>query len=139
MAGSTEWPVLGVINTSTEIRDLLTLVFEAEGFRVISAFVPDLKRGAPTMDDFLRQHRPVVVIYDIAIPYEENWRFFTRVEDSAAGQLTRFVLTTTNKRALEDIVGPTPTLEIIGKPYDLDQLVAAVQRAIADRPVETAD
>src|SRR5690242_13183777 len=29
-------------------------------------------------------------------------------------------LTTTNAQALTDIVGPTATLEIVGKPYDLD-------------------
>ena len=135
MSGSTERSVLGVIDTSTEIRDLLTLVFEDEGFRVISAFVPDLKRGTPTIEDFLRQHRPVAVIYDIAIPYEENWRFFKTIEESAAGRLTRFVLTCINKRALESLVGATPALELIGKPYDLDLLVAAVRRVIdVERP-----
>jgi DNA-binding NtrC family response regulator len=135
MSGSTERPVLGVINTSTEIRDLLTAVFEDEGFRVISTFTPDLKRGDPTIEDFLRQHRPVAVIYDIALPYEENWRFFRSIEESDAGQQTRFVLTCINKRALERLVGATPALELLGKPYDLDQIVAAVRRASdADEP-----
>ena len=65
---ATERPILGVIDTSTEIRDLLTQVFEEEGFRVVSAFAPEIKQERPTIEDFLRQHRPVAVIYDIAIP-----------------------------------------------------------------------
>jgi hypothetical protein len=43
----------------------------------------------------------------------------------------QFVLTTTNKPALEKLVGETDALEIIGKPYDLRQVVAAVRTALA--------
>jgi hypothetical protein len=42
------------------------------------------------------------------------------------------VLTTTNKRALHDIIGATEALEIIGKPYDLDELAMAVKRVLSD-------
>ena len=46
----------------------------------------------------------------------------------------RFVLTTTNKRALDGMVGSTNTIEIIGKPYDLDQVVKAVKKAAGLSP-----
>jgi hypothetical protein len=39
------------------------------------------------------------------------------------------VLTTTNNRALDELVGPTPTHELLGKPYEIDELLAAVHRA----------
>ena len=47
-------------------------------------------------------------MYDIAISYEENWAFF-REHVLAAGYLPEhhFVLTTTNKRVLEALVGDT--------------------------------
>jgi hypothetical protein len=41
------------------------------------------------------------------------------------------VLTTTNERALSECIGSTDALEIVGKPYDLDQLLTAVKRALA--------
>jgi hypothetical protein len=40
------------------------------------------------------------------------------------------VLTTTNKRALDALVGRTPAQELVGKPFDLDALVQAVRRAL---------
>jgi hypothetical protein len=46
--------VLDVIDTSSDIRNLLTVVFEEAGFRVISPFDADLNRGALTLADFLR-------------------------------------------------------------------------------------
>jgi DNA-binding NtrC family response regulator len=41
------------------------------------------------------------------------------------------LLTTTNKDALAECVGSTEALEIVGKPYDLDELLTAVRRALA--------
>jgi DNA-binding NtrC family response regulator len=130
MDETTERPVLGIVDTSADIRDLLTMVFEEEGFCVVSAFVPEIKQEWPAIENFLRRHRPVAVIWDISIPYETNWRFFRCVEGSDAGRSTRYVLTCANKRALDELGGPTPTPEIIGKPYDLDRLIDAVRRAI---------
>ena len=43
----------------------------------------------------------------------------------------QFVLTTTNKPALDKLVGETEALEVIGKPYDLRQVVDAVRAALA--------
>jgi len=39
------------------------------------------------------------------------------------------VVTTANKNALEDLVGPTETLQIVGKPADLNALLGRVEAA----------
>ena len=39
-------------------------------------------------------------------------------------------MTTTHKANLENLVGPTEAIEIVGKPYDLQQIVDAVKRAV---------
>jgi hypothetical protein len=41
----------------------------------------------------------------------------------------RIVVTTTNKKVLESMVGPTRAFEVHGKPYDIDLIVSAVERA----------
>ncbi len=52
------------------------------------------------------------------------------MRDSEAGQGRTYILTTTNKCALEAFVGEAPALELMGKPYDIDTLVDAVRRAL---------
>lgn len=123
-------PTVAIINTSEEITALLTAVFQMEGFRTVAAYVPDMKRGETDLTGFLREYQPAAVIFDIALPYEENWAYFQSIQQSESGRAAPFILTTTNKRALEGLVGPTPAHEVIGKPYDLEQLVEAVRRAI---------
>ena len=71
-------------------------------------------------------------MYDIALPYVENWQFFQ--EQVLARRLlpeNRFVLTTTNRTVLEVLVGPTSALEMIGRPYDLANILAAIKQAVA--------
>jgi DNA-binding response OmpR family regulator len=70
-----------------------------------------------------------VIVYDIAIPYEENYALFNRLRSRESAKGIPFVLTTTNKKALEKLVGKTPAFEIIGKPFDLDEMIKAVRLA----------
>ena len=125
--------LVAIINTTIETIDLLRDVLEDEGFAVAATYVVALKRGEPNVATFFAEHRPQAVIYDIALPYEENWHFLQEQVLPASGLAKRrFVLTTTNKAALEQLVGPTGAIEIIGKPFDLEEIVTAVRRVVAE-------
>ncbi len=121
-------PTLAIVDTAEEIVRLLEAVFQVEGFHVVTGYTLDIKRDALDFEQFVQTHQPDVVIWDIGIPYEENWAFFQKVAATPAGQQCRFVLTTTNLRSLVELVGEVPVRELVGKPWDLDELVAAVQR-----------
>ena len=62
----------------------------------------------------------------------------TEVRRSEAARHPRVVLTTTNTRALEALVGPAPAYELIGKPSDIEVLPAAVHRAAGTTRLERA-
>src|SRR3954470_20256685 len=122
--------VVAIFNTSEDTTDMLRHLFEHEGFVVVTAFTYDLRDGHVELEALMRQHRPDVIIYDIAIPYEPNWRLFENIKASPACQAIPFVLTTTNEAQVRKIAGDAPLLELVGKPYDLDRLLEKVKSAI---------
>ena len=120
---------VAVVNTSEEVAGLLRAVLQMEGYATVEAFTLEFKRGIKNFGEWAREHRPEVIIWDVAIPYEENWDLFLRISQSEEAAGIAFVVTTTNKDALEMLVGPTPTCELVGKPFDLDHILDAVKRS----------
>jgi len=126
-------PVIAVLNASTDVLELLQEALEDEGFVTVRAAVPEIKRGSEDFVAFLKEHDPAAIVYDVSPPYEENWTFLRLLRDTEAAKGRPFVITTTNKRALEAAIGATDAHEVIGKPYDLQEIVKAVHDALAAR------
>jgi CheY-like chemotaxis protein len=121
--------VIAVFDTSEDTLDMLRQFFEHHGFVVVTAFTYALRDGRTDLEAFMRQHRPDVVVYDIALPYDENWRLYEHIRSSPACVDVPFVLTTTNEAQVRKVAGDRPIIEIVGKPYDLDLLGKTVTRA----------
>jgi len=123
--------VIAVINSNEDTVDLLRECLESHGFRqVVTAHVRDIRDGATDFLDFVDRTQPEVFVYDISLPYDRNFRFLQLLLNTEVMQVRRMVLTTTNKAALESMVGATDAMEIIGKPYDIEQIVGAVEKAL---------
>jgi hypothetical protein len=82
---------------------LLKARIEAAGFVVLVMHVTDIRAGLD-LGSVLVQHDPQVIVYDIVMPYDRNWRFFDHLR-ATVFQDRRFVLTTPNKSALQRLVG----------------------------------
>ena len=123
-------PIIAVFNSSNDTVEMLRTVLEEQGFQTVVGHIPDLKKGELDLVAFIEHHAPSVIVYDISPPYEPNWTFLRLVRSSAAARNRHFVITTTNKPALDGLIGPNEALEIIGKPYDLNLVVAAVRAAL---------
>ena len=118
-----------MVNSSPAVIDLLRTFLEDEGYETVTLHVSDIQAGNVDVVEFLRQHDPPIVLYDISLPYEQNWNFLKLVRDTEAMRGRRFVITTTNKERLEELVGPTEAIEIVGKPFDLEQVRKAIARS----------
>jgi CheY-like chemotaxis protein len=126
--------VVAVINSSQDTVDMLRECLQLHGFTsVVTAHIDDIKRGKTDFVEFVSHHNPQVFLYDVSIPYAENWRALELLMRTDLMRSRRVVITTTNKRALDLIVGQrTDAMEIIGKPYDLDQVMRAVEAAATE-------
>jgi DNA-binding response OmpR family regulator len=127
-------PVVIVINTSPDTVELLRIVLENAGFVVMSTYTHDLRAAKVDIEAMVRQYQPRLIIYDIALPYDKNWRQFLTISSIPALSGVDFILTTTNERHVKEVAGQDQTVyEIVGKPYDLDVLVQAVKDAVERR------
>jgi DNA-binding response OmpR family regulator len=125
--------LVAIFNTNEDIVEALQLFLQHEGFLTVSAHVPDISRGRIDLVEFVERHQPDVIVYDVSPPYEESWNLLRLLRDTEALRRRVFVLTTTNKRVLEDLVGPTEAYEIVGKPFDMAEVARAVRAALVKR------
>ena len=131
MSGSPPTAV-GVFNTSPDTVEMLRIVLEREGLIVVSAYTYDLRDSKIDIEALVRQHQPKVIIFDVAPPYDANWRLFEHIRGMPVLAGIKFVVTTTNVARVREVAGVTePLLEIVGKPYDLNQIVEAVKKCLS--------
>jgi DNA-binding NtrC family response regulator len=134
MADTTGLAVAAVVNSSPDIVDMLRTALEPAGIVVVSALTFDIRDGRIDFERFLQQHDPTVIVYDIAPPYQANWQLFQHLCRMREMQSRQFVLTSTNPRHVEGLAGSHQRVyEIVGKPFDLDQIVRAVKEAAKAR------
>jgi DNA-binding response OmpR family regulator len=128
--------VVALFNASDDTVEMVQRMLDASDFNcLIGCHFSDLKNGRIDFAQYLARHDPDVVVFDISPPYKENWEFFKTLRDAKAMKDRGLVLTTTNKARLDETVGKdSDAFEIVGKPYDLDQIKVAIHAA-RKRPV----
>lgn len=126
--------IIAIFNTNPEVLELVRDSLQQAGMQAVVAHIDDLKRGRLDMIQFVEEHKPDVIVYDVAPPYDTNWTFLRLMRNSKVMSGRAFVVTTTNKRALEELIGPNDVVELLCKPYDLQQIVEACAAAL-DRQV----
>lgn len=124
---------VALINASDDTVDMVRRMLATHGIRCLAGcHFADLKKGRVDFVQFLAKHDPQVVIFDISPPYAENWEFFARLREAGGMENRGLVLTTTNKKRLDETAGAdSAAIEIVGKPYDLQQISNAITNALS--------
>jgi CheY-like chemotaxis protein len=121
--------VVAVIDSDPDSMELLKTVLEIHGMVAATGNQIEFRLGKASFLDFLQRTAPDVIVYDLGLPYEANYRFLQKCLEDPAFPRCGIVLTTTNARSVEKLLG-VRALEILGKPFDLEALVAAVRIAV---------
>ena len=124
-----------VLNTSPDVVDLLRRALEQAGVVTVTGFTHDVRDGEIDLGALVQQHNPDVIVYDIAPPYDANWKLFQHLSGMPVLTGRQFVITATNKAQVEKLVGRAHHVyEVVGKPADLGEIVRAVKEAGRARP-----
>ena len=127
-------PVVAILNSNDELVELMASLLEKAGYVVVSGHVDDVRRGRMDLFNFLRQHEPRVIVYDLVPPYDRSWKFLHRLQDSDTMRGRTFILTSVNAARATEVVGTSEMVyEIVGKEQDLDRIVQAVKEAAHQR------
>jgi DNA-binding NtrC family response regulator len=135
MSAQSKPPVVAVLNSNDEIVEMLRNILEKAGFIAVTGHIDDVRRGHLDLINFVQQHDPNVIVYDLVPPYERSWNYLDLLRDSEPLKGRPFVLTSVNPDRATEVVGQSEMVyEIVGKPVDLDRIVAAVKEASKVRP-----
>ena len=118
-AGTGEAGVILVVEDSDEIRDLLSLVLEAEGYRVVS-----LEDGREVLET-AKALKPALVTLDLALPGKDGWAIARELqEDPATTDIPILVISAYTR----DLDAPLRrrVARVISKPFYITQVVSEV-------------
>jgi len=129
---TTRTPV-AIFNSRAEFIDGLREALDREGFPTATALLAEIQDGTLDLVAFLEAHDPRVIVYDLPRPFERHWNFLRLLRQADALRKRTWILTTTDKRALDAAVGASGVIEIVfGEPYSVGEVVDAVHHALSD-------
>lgn len=117
--------IVALFNASDDTIDMVqALLKEGDHAQtLVWCHFADLKKGIVDVAKWLTRHNPEVVIFDISPPYDQNWKYYKTMRDSAEMRGRGSVLTTTNKDRLDEVLGSdSQALEVVGQTKDLEQI-----------------
>ena len=125
---------IAVFNSSEDTIEMVRLLLEHRGHRVVGGHTDDIVHGRLDFDAFMAEHEPCAIMWDIAPPYDQNWVFLQQLLTRSSMDGRGVVITTTHKQHLDRLAGQqTGAFEIIGKPYDMNAVAEAIEAACRSR------
>jgi CheY-like chemotaxis protein len=108
-----------VVDDDASIRELLATALAEDGYEVVPA-----SNGQDALS-VCEHWRPDVIVLDLMMPVMDGWTFAKRLHER--DEIPIVVLSAAND--LERHAKAVGATDVIGKPFDLDQLLPKVARA----------
>jgi DNA-binding NarL/FixJ family response regulator len=139
MLGPTTGTPVAIFNSHAEFIHALRKALEREGLTTVTALLADIQDGTLDLVAFLATHNPQVIVYDLPRPFERHWNFLRLLKQTHGLRKRAWILTTTDKKALDAAVGASGVIEVIfGEPYAVSEVVEAVRHALSNGPAAQA-
>lgn len=120
--------LIACVDSNEDVLLLLRDQMVDAGYRAVT-FTSPIRYGPQPAVDFLTYLAPRLAIYNISPPYRQSWAEYEHLCREVPE--CPIVPTTTNKDALERMIGPSPALEVLVNLSDVETLLAAVQARLA--------
>ena len=112
-----------VIDNDPDSRELLKVLFEADGVEIVAA------ASAGEALAVLEQTQPDLLISEICLPDEDGYSLISKIraiEGNLKIQIPAIVLTTCTGQSFRDHALVSGFCKYLSKPFNLDELVASV-------------
>lgn len=121
---SVEAPTAGsrtllVVDDEEDIRESLRMVLEFEGYQVHTA-----ANGKEALELLAAAEPPCVILLDLMMPVMNGWEFAARLHADPATAAIPVIIVS----AFQDRAQGLPCQGVLGKPVDLDTLMALIRR-----------
>ena len=121
MSPSAELPLM-IVDDDDDLRQTLAHVIAAYGYEV-TAF-GDARAALAALED---GQTPFLILLDLMMPGMSGWEFrAAQLENASLASIPVVVVTAAN--VASDGMPTLPDVEILRKPFDLDRLLAIIER-----------
>lgn len=125
-------PVVAVLNNMEDLVRMFKELLLGAGYDVVTAMLVDARRGEVDLVAFLKEHDPPVIVYDVSFPYAVNWTMLVGLRDRGALKDRGVLVTTPNKKAMQDLLKVSDVLEITGRPEEYSELIERVGKLLKE-------
>jgi two-component system chemotaxis response regulator CheY len=115
-----------IVEDEDAIRHVICDILEDRGMRVVCA-----ANGAEALR-MLDSVRPDIVVLDLLMPVMHGWDFMESYAEKTDGQAIPIVVVSVNP-ALPRSFNRLGVRQVVGKPFDIEVLIDAVEHALESR------
>jgi DNA-binding response OmpR family regulator len=122
------------VEDELEMIDLVKLILSRKGYQVIGA------GGGREGLDIIREEIPDLVLLDLMMPDIEGWDVYQQIRADDATKHIPVIVVTAKAQNIDKVLGLhiAKVNDYISKPFSPQDLVASVERVLAEQPEKEA-